>query len=210
MNFVKSLGDYLIVGVESNIVAYNHITNDEKDRLEAIKNLSVVNEVLIFDNEKTIVEKRPYIIVKGKEYEEKKNKESKIIKDINAKIVYSSANFIDVEDSNKDEKINLIKESNLSRNNIKNNLQKIISNFSKLNVCVIGDFILDEYIKCSPIGMSQEDYTLTYRKENNDKFIGGSAIVAAHVVNFAKVDYFTVLGKNDEVIKYLRNIILKS
>ena len=56
LNFAKSLGDYLIV-VES-VVAYNHITNDEKDRLEAIKNLSVVNEVLIFDNlEKLLLKK---------------------------------------------------------------------------------------------------------------------------------------------------------
>ena len=59
--------------------------------------------------------------------------------------------------------------------------------------------------------MSQEDYTLTYRKENNDKFIGGSAIVAAHVVNFgAKVDYFTVLGKNDEANKILEEYNIKN
>ncbi len=214
LNFAKSLGDYLIVGVESNIIASDHITNDEKVRLEAIKNLSVVDEVFIFDNlEKLFLKKKPNIIVKGKEYEEKKNQELKIIKKINAKIVYSSANFIDVEDSKKEEKINLIKESNfLSRNNIKlKSLQKIITNFRNLNVCVIGDFILDEYIKCSPIGMSQEDYTLTYRKENNDKFIGGSAIVAAHVVNFgAKVDYFTVLGNNDDANKVLEELNIKN
>ena len=31
---------------------------------------------------------------------------------------------------------------------------------SKLKVCVIGDLIVDEYIICEPLGMSQEDPTL--------------------------------------------------
>lgn len=214
LNFAKSLGDKLIVGIESNKLAINNVTKDEKDRAQAVKNLGVVDEVFIFNNlENLLLSQRPNVVVKGKEYEEKKNKESLTLKKINAKIIYSSANFIGDTYSEKSLNINLNKDKDFLKRNLisTKNLKKIIKKFNNLNVCVIGDFILDEYIKCNPIGMSQEDFTLTYRKENTEKFIGGSAIVASHIARFgANVDYFTVLGKDEDANKSLQNFQIKN
>ena len=52
---------------------------------------------------------------------------------------------------------------------IKNSkLNTLIDNFPNLKVCVIGDLIIDEYITCQPLGMSQEDPTIVVSPiENN-------------------------------------------
>ena len=50
---------------------------------------------------------------------------------------------------------------------------EIIRKFSDLNICVIGDLIIDEYITCQPLGMSQEEPTIVVTPIDQVKFIGG-------------------------------------
>ena len=68
-----------------------------------------------------------------------------------------------------------------------------------LRVSVIGDLIVDEYINCDPLGMSQEDPTIVVTPIKEDRFVGGAGIVAAHARGLgAEVRYFGVTG-SDEV-----------
>ena len=49
------------------------------------------------------------------------------------------------------------------------NLRAIIDKFKGFRVTVLGDLIVDEYIDCDPLGMSQEDPSLVvtpYRAKN--------------------------------------------
>ena len=39
-------------------------------------------------------------------------------------------------------------------------LSKLVKSFSRVNVLTIGDIIIDDYINCEPLGVSQEDPTL--------------------------------------------------
>ena len=62
---------------------------------------------------------------------------------------------------------------------------------------VIGDIIIDEYITCDPLGMSQEDPTIVVTPIESKKFIGGAAIVAAHAAGLgAQVNFISVTGKD--------------
>ena len=71
-----------------------------------------------------------------------------------------------------------------------------------MRVTVLGDLIVDEYINCDPVGMSQEDPTLVITPIHTDRFIGGAGIVAAHANSLgADVHYFTVAGE-DSVATY--------
>ena len=36
----------------------------------------------------------------------------------------------------------------------------MLKKFDQLDVLIIGDVILDEYVECEPLGMSQEDPTI--------------------------------------------------
>ena len=101
--------------------------------------------------------------------------------------------------------------SYLKRHHINNQtLTNIINKFSNLNVLVIGDTIIDEYITCDPIGMSQEDPTIVVSPISNNKFIGGAAIVASHAKTLgAKVSYISVTGVDDNyeyTNNYLNNL----
>ena len=86
-------------------------------------------------------------------------------------------------------------------------LKIIIGKFSNLKICVIGDLIVDEYINCQPLGMSQEDPTIVVTPIDTKKYIGGAGIVAAHAAGLgAEVDFFTVAG-NDNSKKFAKEVL---
>jgi len=74
--FAKSLGDKLIVGLNSDRVTKilkgnNRPIQDENSRREALENLSFVDEVVILDDVRTaniVRNLKPNIVVKGNEY----------------------------------------------------------------------------------------------------------------------------------------------
>ena len=214
LKFAKECGDYLIVGVESNKIAKNAAYVDEKIRLNSIKSVSLVDEAFILKASPSsyIRQKKPSIVVKGKEHENQENQEYKIIKKYGGKLIFSSGEkmFSTIDLIKKEftykSLINLKKPKDyFKRHNIREKkISKIIENFSRVKVCVIGDLILDEYITCDTLGMSNEEPSLVVSPVDKKKFIGGAGIVAAHASGLgAKVDLVTILGKdhNNEFVK---------
>ena len=75
----KMLGDYLIVGLNSDasvkrLKGNNRPINNQEDRKFVLENLSCVNEVIIFDEDtpyELISKIRPEILTKGGDYEVK-------------------------------------------------------------------------------------------------------------------------------------------
>ena len=69
----------------------------------------------------------------------------------------------------------------IKRNQIsQSHVIEVLRAFSNLRVVVIGDLIIDEYVDCEPLGMSQEEPTLVVSPIESKKFIGGAGIVASH------------------------------
>ena len=82
---------------------------------------------------------------------------------------------------------------NFSSQDILESLHKI----SSLNICVIGDLIVDEYITCDALGMSQEDPSIVVTPLGTKRFVGGAGIVAAHARGLgASVDFFSIVGND--------------
>ena len=83
-------------------------------------------------------------------------------------------------------------------------LQTVLDRMASLKVCVIGDTIVDEYVQCDPLGMSQEDPTIVVTPIMTDKFVGGAGIVAAHAryLGAKSVDFISVVG-DDEAGEYV-------
>ena len=221
-NFAKRLGDKLIVGILSD-KATNFSYISEKERLEAVKLCLLVDEIILIkkslnDELKKI---KPDIVVKGKEHEKLFNQEQEYLDKIGSKIIFHSGdsfNSLDLflKDFNskntlENKNIGLKKPIKfIERHKIDTNyLKNIIKNFKKLNVCVIGDIIVDEYIHCETLGMSNEEPTLAVSPLNSKMFIGGAAIVAAHGSTLnAKVDLHSVIG-NDNTATYVKDELKK-
>jgi rfaE bifunctional protein kinase chain/domain len=214
LRFAKSLGDELIVGVHSDKLGGSNVQVPENLRLEGLKaNIWVDKTMIIEDVSEVIKELKPEIVVKGKEYENSSNPELETIEEYGGKLIFSSGEVIfsslELIDKNLDRKtsLNLEKPLNfLKRKEIDpNDLKIILSKFSETRVCIIGDLIIDEYINCDPLGMSQEDPTIVVTPVETQKFIGGAGIVAAHASALgAKVSFISISG-DDDASNYSQN-----
>ncbi len=204
LKFAKSSGDYLIVGVNGDNISSKSQTEDI--RLESMKATSYVDEAFIM-NVSTIewIKKyKPDIVVKGKEHEYRINEELEILTSYGGQLLFNSGEigFASLDLLKKEFEItsyNVVHNNEyLQRHNIIfASLQNTIERFKDLNILVIGDTIVDEYISCEPLGMSQEDPTIVVSPLASDKFIGGAAIVASHAKTLgANVKYISVVGND--------------
>ena len=206
LKFAREYGGYLVVGIYGN--ESKDALLDEELRLESVKSISFVDHAFILRDkpEHFIEQLRPAVVVKGKEHELLDNPELTVLSSYGGKLLFSSG---DVSFSS----IDLLKKefSQLNYSTIiapqdfpsrheftMEDLDKILGKMNNLEVCVIGDTIVDEYITCDPLGMSQEDPTIVVTPVMSEKYIGGAAIVAAHARGLgAKVNFFSIVGKDE-------------
>jgi len=224
LKFAKESSDYLIVGVNSNQLTGSHNILDESIRLESIKATSFVNEAFILKTSalEYIKEFKPDIIVKGKEHELMDNSELSVLKEYGGKLLFTSGEIgfssLDLlyKEFSESHSSNIVHPlPYLSRHAITSTaLHNIVEKFSSLNILVIGDTIIDEYITCDPIGMSQEDPTIVVSPISNNKFIGGAAVVASHAKTLgANVSFISVTGDDENhayTNSYLKNLNIDS
>jgi rfaE bifunctional protein kinase chain/domain len=215
--FAKECGDQLIVAVKGDLLSGADAHVPEELRLDGIKSNSLVDEAfLVTEPIAQLIEKlRPDIVVKGKEHEGQENEELAALKAYGGHLVFSSGetifsslDLIRGEFQKFDAKTISLPHQYIKRHDINlSSLARLIRNYSNLRVGVIGDLIVDEYITCQPLGMSQEDPTIVVTPIDSMRFIGGAGIVAAHAAGLgASVKFFSISG-NDEVGLYAGNIL---
>ena len=164
LRFGRECGDYLVVGVLDSRSPGAVV--QENLRMESIKAISWVDYSFILrDSVAAFIDKlKPSVVVKGKEHENQDNPESEILKKTGGKLLFGSG---DISFSSLDLIRQEFTELNVStikmptdfpkRHNFStHHLKKILKQMNSLRVCVLGDTIVDEYITCDPLGMSQD------------------------------------------------------
>lgn len=205
MKFAKDNAEILIVGINNDACTGVLLNSDH--RLEAILSTVYVDFAFIIEGtiEEVLLELKPNIVVKGREFESKINIEQDIISSYSGKLLFSSgeARFSSLDllrHENDDLVFNTISHDYdyIHRNRIvKEDLINTVKNISKLKIAVIGDVIVDEYITCEALGMSREDPTIVVSPLEKRLYIGGAGIVAAHASGLgANVSFFSVLGNS--------------
>jgi len=203
LNFAAGCGDHLVVGVNPDGASAALLPQEL--RLESVRAIGVVNQAAILPvaPEDFIRLLKPAIVVKGKEHESQYNPELEAVNEYGGKLLFSSG---EVQFSSRELLQRELHETNFSttvkpldflkRHDFSlSDLIPIVRKFSDLSVIVVGDLIIDEYINCEPLGMSQEDPTLVVTPLATERFIGGGAIVAAHARGLgARVKYYSVAG----------------
>lgn len=207
MRLLRTATDYgkkLIVALDTEGLA----AEETRWRESILRNIEYVDKVIEFDGdiEKIIGVVKPNIVIKGHEFREVENLETKCLAKYGGKLVftsganyYSESELLGKSDSEFVEKLALMPQDFMARNTITiNRLLQIINDFSKLTVCVIGDLIIDEYINCHPLGMSQEEPTVVVTPVDKRRFFGGAGIVAAHCKSLgANTSLITVTGEDE-------------
>ena len=208
LRFAAECGDYLVVGVNDDQHAHVSAVIPERLRLDGLLAVSFVNHAFILreNPEEFIRALKPAIVVKGKEHEAQTNPELEAVQAHGGKLIFGSG---DITFSSVDLLQQEFQKPQIStiqtpkdypeRHGFKKaDLLKVLDRFRELRVTVVGDLIVDDYITCDALGMSQEDPTLVVSPVHQDRFIGGAGIVAAHARGLgAQVRYFGVCGKDD-------------
>ena len=205
LNFSASCGDFLVVAVNED--KSGHIVVPEDSRLAAIQAIDDVDHAFILrhDIAELLHELKPDVVVKGREFIDQQNIEKSIVENYGGKLLFGSGEI-------KFSDINLLKrefseirfssivkpQDFLSRHQfLVKDLVDIVHRFANLNIVVVGDLIVDEYIICDPIGMSQEEPTIVVRPIQKDCFVGAAGIVAAHASQMgANVSFFTATNND--------------
>ena len=190
----------------------------EKLRLEAVAALDVVDYVALNSSPTavTVIQKiKPNIYCKGPDYKDHKNDISGQIKEeINAvkkaggKIVYtggitfSSSKLINLNEAHSDSHKLSIKK--IKKNYTFPKIRKLIENFKKIKVLIIGETIIDQYVFCEALGKSGKEPMLVLRDIKTEEYIGGAAVIARHLSPFC--DNISLLSMVGEKGEYLQDI----
>jgi rfaE bifunctional protein kinase chain/domain len=215
LKFASDCGDFLVVGVTKD--TSRSLSISAEMRLEGVRAIGLVGHAFLMEEapEEFIARLQPAVVIKGKEYENRVNPEREIVEAYGGTLLFSSG---EVRFSSIDLMRRELLETNFSSIRKPKNfserhgftfadLIEVVKKFSGLNVVVLGDLVIDEYINCDALGMSQEDPTIVVTPIHNDKFVGGAGIVAAHAQSLgAKVRYLCVTG-NDAISAYAKEML---
>ncbi|MFY9658436.1 MAG: PfkB family carbohydrate kinase [Methylocystis sp.] len=203
LKFAREQAEFLVVGVypDSN----PGVSLPLELRVDGVSALSYVDFVVRLEGGAFgfIEALQPDIVVKGNEFAERVNEEEQLLANWNGKLVFGSGEVRFVS-------LGLLRKEYLETNfsTIRKprdyparhgfemaELTEMLGRFNALRVLVIGDVIVDEYINCDPLGMSQEDPTIVITPIEATKFLGGAGIVAAHARGLgASVMFVSVVG----------------
>ena len=203
--FARRFGDQLLVAVESDRIAGSSAHIGEELRLEGVRNCTLVDRAFVFDEPvvELIGRLRPQVVVKGREHEQGYNPEAKVIAAYGGRLLFSSG---EVQFSSTDLLRQELTESTttaisrplsfMARHDLSiQSLKRLVADFAKMRVLTIGDLIIDDYIDCQPLGMSQEDPSLVVSPIEKRRFVGGAGIVAAHAAGLGATSHFvSVVG----------------
>ncbi len=211
LNFAQTCGERLIVGLFEDaepgvIVPYDL-------RCESLKSMSAVADVISIKTSQLadfISTLKPHAVVKGKEHESGHNPERDVVRQYGGHLIFSSgeAKFSSVDLIRSELALPgefILRHDNeflLKHGTSRDRLKDIAQKFDGVQALVIGDLIIDEYIYCDPLGMSQEDPTIVVTPVDSRTFTGGAGIVAGHVASLgASSRYISVTGDDETASK---------
>ena len=207
LKLAADVSDILVVGLTPDSAPGVSVPSEM--RLDSVRALSIVDHALVLDTSASefIAQLRPDIVFKGKEFESTYNPEAEVVESYGGKLLFASG---DVQFASQDllrHELSLTlplpflrsaegfpERHGLTRRALHNLLDKM----KGLRVAVVGDIIVDEYILCDPMGMSQEDPTVVVSPIESQTFVGGAGVVSAQARSLGtEAALFTVFGEDD-------------
>ena len=213
----KNLGDVLVVTVTDDQHVNKGPTRPVQSapaRAIILAALKMVDYVAIseFPNALEVINLvKPDIYVKGPDYALASTditgnilKERLAVESYGGKIHFTSAPSISSSKLINDAGLGIPKNASNYLNEFRKlysvtEIQKIITDFTKLKVLVIGEAIIDEYLTCEALGKSSKDPVLAFREISLERQIGGSLAIANHCANLgAQVTILTKIGNSEQ------------
>ena len=227
LQYASEQGDILLVAVLGDKL----LKNEEKtkyfsqiERAEGVAALQNVEWVVILDAmsfHKVVDVVKPSVYVLGKEFEEEFAKDVQVnIKQVetnNGKVLfssgevhYASADFLyQPYEKIEHDRVQKFQESCYRHNIELEDLEHYIRQFQNLNLAVVGDTIVDQYIACDALGMSAEAPVIAVKELEAKEFVGGAAIVACHLRSLGAQCHFLSVVGDDQPGQFVREQLAK-
>ena len=155
--------------------------------------------------DKAIDELQPKILVLGNEYKDNSNIQETLVKQKElggivqfhaGETHYATADLLISSERDLRQERKRLFQAACSRQEINvDELLDSIRQWKDTRLIVLGDTIVDQYAACEAIGMSAEAPVVVVRELEKKNFIGGAAVVAAHINALgAKCELVSVVG----------------
>ena len=221
LKYARSLGDILIVALQADAglvdaEAKNYFS--EVERAEGLSLLHIVDYVIILDNgnlDDFVRKIKPRILVLGSEHENDRdemiNSAITLLNEQKGKVVfhagdtrYANADLLYTGiDELERERISSFKKVCSNQGIDLRSLEKRLNEIENVNLLVVGDTIVDQYVACDAMGMSAEAPVLVVRELESREFIGGAAIVASHIKSLGATCHFLSVVGDDPHAGYV-------
>ena len=180
----------------------------QQERAEALTLLGIADAVLLLDAEEldeAIRKLNPEVLVLGNEYKDNSEIQSTLeqlrtqggtVQFHAGDIHYATADLLSGSERDLRQQRRSLFQAACRRQGIEEpQLLKAINSWGKTRLIVLGDTIVDQYAACEAIGMSAEAPVVVVRELERKNFIGGAAVVAAHISALgAQCDLISVVG----------------
>jgi rfaE bifunctional protein kinase chain/domain/rfaE bifunctional protein nucleotidyltransferase chain/domain len=225
----KIFGDVLVVSLTSDLFVNKGPQRpafNENLRVQAIAALDVVDYVVLNSTPTAvniIRQLRPNIYCKGPDYKNHHNditgqirEETKEIKKIRGKIIFTeSTTFSSSKLINQHVNLSPAKQKKLvikiKKNYTFSQIKKLIDDFKKLKVLIIGETIIDEYVFCEALGKSGKEPVLVLRDLNTEEYLGGAAALSRHISPFCnKVSLLSMVGEKGDYLNKIKRKLPKN
>lgn len=210
LQFASELADVLIVGVNSDDTP--NVAVPGSTRVQSLQALIAVDRAVLLPGSAVdfIAALKPDVVVKGAEFEGRDNPEQAVVEGYGGSLVFGSGETLIATDEllpRAPQLSTIVMPTDFRRRHGFElaDLKRDLTKLAGLRVLIVGDTIIDDYITCDPLGMSQEDPTIVVTPSSSARFVGGAGVVAAHARSLGgDVRFFTVLG-DDEAARYARD-----
>lgn len=214
----KKMGDVLIVSLTSEKFVRKGpgrpYFNDEM-RMKFLEAIGYIDYVMLSEGytvDDIIEAVEPDIYVKGEEYAKEEDdltgkirQERELVERHGGKIQYtsgqtfSSTKLINTAMTGLPEDV--VKHmKDLKTRYCMQDVSHFAGQAKKLNILVVGDFIIDQYTYCKVQGIMSKDMGYSARMSGTEKYLGGSAAIARHLAAFAnQVTLMSIIGDEEEM-----------
>lgn len=206
LKFAAEVGEFLVIGVNPDTTP--GISVPLPLRIEGVASLGIVHHAIPLDEpvDSFLRKLRPDVVVKGREHAERPNPEQAAVDSYGGKLLFGSGevHFASIELMRREylqtsfSTLRKPRDFPARHGFAVEGLKRVLPRLAGMRVLVVGDLIVDTYINCDALGMSQEDPTIVVTPIEQKTFVGGAAIVAAHARGLgAEARYISVAGRDD-------------
>ena len=209
LRHARGLGKNLVVALIGD--GKNRYTFTQQERAEALSLLGLLMDCCCLKQMswvKSLRLLRPSILVLGNEFKNNSEIQSTLVQQQSlggevqfhaGDIHYATADLLTGSERDLRQQRRLSYQTACRRQGINHNqLLGAINAWGNTRLIVLGDTIVDQYAACEAIGMSAEAPVVVVRELESRNFIGGAAVVAAHIAALgAQCDLVSVVGADD-------------